>query len=182
MVLIHFQFVALGRAKMSSYQKMKSVVSVWSQEKYFLVNQSYWNLKHLSKFVVCRSELCNVLLCTYCRIVFFNTIFFVSSHMYLENPEGTQVIVGSYEHGIWYISVIWRCILLLELATSQALADSVPDTCSVYLALHMTWSTVDSQDGRQLFEPSPITPHSSSHHFSTPPPHQACHPNSRTYD
>ena len=33
--------------------------------------------------------------------VFFNTIF-VSSHMYPENPEGTQVIVGSMNMG--YIS------------------------------------------------------------------------------
>ena len=32
--------------------------------------------------------------------VFFNTIF-VSCHMYPENPEGTQVIVGSMN--IWYI-------------------------------------------------------------------------------
>ena len=32
---------------------------------------------------------------------FFNTIF-VSSHMYPENPEGTQVIVGSMNMG--YIS------------------------------------------------------------------------------
>ena len=32
--------------------------------------------------------------------VFFNTIF-VSSHMYPENPEGTQVIVGSMKHGIY---------------------------------------------------------------------------------
>ena len=34
-------------------------------------------------------------------IIFFNTIF-VSSHMYPENPEGTQVIVGSMNMG--YIS------------------------------------------------------------------------------
>ena len=34
-------------------------------------------------------------------VFFFNTIF-VSSHMYLENPEGTQVIVGSMNMG--YIS------------------------------------------------------------------------------
>ena len=33
---------------------------------------------------------------------FFNTIFFVSSHMYPENSEGTQVIVGSLNMG--YIS------------------------------------------------------------------------------
>ena len=33
--------------------------------------------------------------------IFFNTIF-VSSHMYPENPEGTQVIVGSMNMG--YIS------------------------------------------------------------------------------
>ena len=33
--------------------------------------------------------------------LFFNT-FFVSSHMYPENPEGTQVIVGSMNMG--YIS------------------------------------------------------------------------------
>ena len=32
---------------------------------------------------------------------FFNTIF-VSSHMYPENPEGTQIIVGSMNMG--YIS------------------------------------------------------------------------------
>ena len=31
-------------------------------------------------------------------IIFFNTIF-VSSHMYPENPEGTQVIVGSMNMG-----------------------------------------------------------------------------------
>ena len=31
-------------------------------------------------------------------ILFFNTIF-VSSHMYPENPEGTQVIVGSMNMG-----------------------------------------------------------------------------------
>ena len=35
------------------------------------------------------------------RNFFFNTIF-VSSHMYPENPEGTQVIVGSMNMG--YIS------------------------------------------------------------------------------
>ena len=34
-------------------------------------------------------------------LMFFNTIF-VSSHMYPENPEGTQVIVGSMNMG--YIS------------------------------------------------------------------------------
>ena len=34
-------------------------------------------------------------------IIFFNTVF-VSSHMYPENPEGTQVIVGSMNMG--YIS------------------------------------------------------------------------------
>ena len=34
-------------------------------------------------------------------LFFFNTIF-VSSHMYPENPEGTQVIVGSMNMG--YIS------------------------------------------------------------------------------
>ena len=32
------------------------------------------------------------------RGLFFNTIF-VSSHMYPENPEGTQVIVGSMNMG-----------------------------------------------------------------------------------
>ena len=35
------------------------------------------------------------------HIFFFNTIF-MSSHMYPENPEGTQVIVGSMNMG--YIS------------------------------------------------------------------------------
>ena len=35
------------------------------------------------------------------QFFFFNTIF-VSSHMYPENPEGTQVIVGSMNMG--YIS------------------------------------------------------------------------------
>ena len=29
------------------------------------------------------------------RSFFFSTHFFLSSHMYPENPEGTQVIVGS---------------------------------------------------------------------------------------
>ena len=32
------------------------------------------------------------------QVFFFNTIF-VSSHMYPENPEGTQVIVGSMNMG-----------------------------------------------------------------------------------
>ena len=38
---------------------------------------------------------------TFMIFFFFNTIF-VSSHMYPENPEGTQVIVGSMNMG--YIS------------------------------------------------------------------------------
>ena len=35
-------------------------------------------------------------------IQFFETQFFVSSHMYPDNPEGTQVIVGSMN--MWYLS------------------------------------------------------------------------------
>ena len=35
-------------------------------------------------------------------IIFLNTIF-VSSHMYPENPEGTQVVVGSMNMGYIYI-------------------------------------------------------------------------------
>ena len=37
-------------------------------------------------------------LVTCCTLSLFNTIF-VSSHMYPENPEGTQVIVGSMNMG-----------------------------------------------------------------------------------
>ena len=37
-----------------------------------------------------------------CFFVFFLNTIFVSSHMYPENPEGTQVIVGSMNMG--YIS------------------------------------------------------------------------------
>ena len=37
-----------------------------------------------------------------CQLIFFSNTIFVSSHMYPENPEGTQVIVGSMNMG--YIS------------------------------------------------------------------------------
>ena len=44
---------------------------------------------------------CSISMFTIIRLRFFNTIF-VSSHMYQENPEETQVIVGSLNMG--YIS------------------------------------------------------------------------------
>ena len=37
-----------------------------------------------------------------CNIIFFLNTIFVSSHLYPENPEGTEVIVGSMNMG--YIS------------------------------------------------------------------------------
>ena len=43
--------------------------------------------------------------CLHSTVLFFNTIF-VSSHMYPENSEGTQVIVGSMNIG--YISYTAR--------------------------------------------------------------------------
>ena len=84
---------------------------------------------------------------------FFNTIF-VSSHMYPENPEGTQVIVGSMNMG--YISDIARNRthnLLLPKRESIPLGHCIYSHCiyslgkaRLYSSYHHHFSDLTSQD------------------------------------
>ena len=64
----------------------------------------------------------------------FITIF-VSSHIYPENPEGTQVI---YEHGIWYIYPTLPWIGTRNLFRPQVHADSSRPQWQTFL--HMAYS------------------------------------------
>ena len=69
---------------------------------------------------------------------FFNTIF-VSSHMYPENPEGTQVIVGSWNMG--YIShVPWGCNSNLQIVveanyTALEIKEVFPEDAGTYVVI-----------------------------------------------
>ena len=58
--------------------------------------------------------------------VFFNTIF-VSSHMYPENPEGAQVILGSMNMGYDIVVCLqYREQTRVVQAQSSTVADEIP--------------------------------------------------------
>ena len=117
-------------------------MQIWSQFNHQALETKNENVIQWTSLTSCHTFISNIQFLNFFRYFFLKTVF-VSSHMYPENPEGTQVIVGSMD--MRYISDTARNQTLNLFCPKREpfpLGNSDGHICQVPTCLLLYWCTI----------------------------------------